>query len=137
MINNRPAYLIDDPDYAAIPPLPIGLDLGTVPNWIKLSMLFLRGVQPITEPMAEAAGFILEDRPSKGELELYRRQGTRFQTISVVTSIAAFRKVDETVLGVPYAISLVPTSKRGVPSKVGVEHVEQIDLNSKSPSRKG
>ena len=79
MIDNRPAYLLEDPNYAVIPALPIGLELGTVPDWVKLSMLHLGGVQPITGEMMEAAGFVLEDRPSDGEIELYRRKGTRFQ----------------------------------------------------------
>lgn len=131
MIDNRPAYLVDDPNYAVIPALPIGLDLGTVPDWIKLSMLHLGGVQPLTGEMAEAAGFVMEDRPSEGELDLYRRKGTRFQSISVVTSIAAFREVDGDMLGVPYAISLVPANKRGtVLSNVDAEYVRQIDLNA-------
>jgi hypothetical protein len=130
VINNRPTYLIDDPNYAVIPSLPLGLDLGTVPDWIKRSMLHLGGVQPLTGEMAKDAGFILENRPSKGELELYRRNGTRFQSISVVTSIAAFREVDGVKLGVPYAISLIPASKRGtVLSNVGAEYVKRIDLN--------
>src|SRR6478752_5139997 len=118
VINNRPRYLVDDPNYRIIPPLPIGLDLGTVPEWIKLSMLFLSGVQPLTGEMAEAARFIMEDRPSEGELELYRRKETRFQMISVVTSIAAFREVDGATLGVPYARSLMPANKRGTVSNV-------------------
>lgn len=130
MINDRPSYLTDDPSYAAIPPLPIGLDLRTVPNWVKLSMLFLGGVQPITQEMIEAAGFIVEDRPSPGEIDLFRQRETRFQIISVVTSVAAFREVDGVHLGVPYAISLVPASKRGaVSSNIGAEYVRQIDLN--------
>lgn len=131
MIDNRPAYLLADPGYAVIPALPIGLELGTVPDWVKLSMLHLGGVQPITGEMMEAAGFVLEDRPSDGEIELYRRKGTRFQMVSVVTSIAAFRKIDGVMMGVPYAISLVPANKRGtVLSNVDVEYVRQIDLNA-------
>ncbi|POR49337.1 hypothetical protein [Bosea psychrotolerans] len=129
MIDNRPRYLTDDPAYPAIPPLPIGLNLGTVPDGIKFSMLHLGGVQPLTGAMAEAAGFQLEDRPSAGELALYRQNQTRFQMISVVTSIAAFRKEGGVNVGVPYAISLVPASKRDVVSNVGVEYVEKIDLN--------
>lgn len=129
LIENRPAYLTDDPNYAVIPALPIGLDLGTVPDWIKLSMLHLGGVQPLTQEMAEAAEFMLADRPSPGELELYRRKGTRFQTISVVTSIATFREVDGIQVGVPYAISILPANKRGVVSETGAEFVERIDLN--------
>lgn len=131
MIDNRPIYLLEDPDYTVIPALPIGLELATVPDWIKLSMLHLGGVQPITSDMMEAAGRILEDRPSNGELELFRRNGTRFQIVSVVTSIAAFREVDGVMKGVPYAISLVPANKRGtVLANVDVEYVRQIDLNA-------
>jgi hypothetical protein len=131
VIKNRPAYLIDDPNYAVIPALPIGLDLGTVPDWVKLSMLHLGGVQPLTGEMSEAAGFILSDDPSEGELELYRRKGVRFQIVSVVTSVAGFHEVGGVMQGVPYAISLVPANKRGaVLSNVDVEYVRQISLNA-------
>ncbi len=130
MIENRPTYLTEDPGYAVIPSLPIGLDLDAVPNWVKVSMLFLGGVQPITVDMVQAADFVVEDQPSQGELDLYRRKGTRFQIVSVVTSIAAFRRVDGDMLGVPYAISLVPGNKRGTTlSNVDVDYVRTIDLN--------
>lgn len=92
-------------------------------------MLHLGGVQPLTGEMASAAGFILEDRPSIGELELYRRKGTRFQTVSVVTSIAGFREVDGLACGIPYAISIMPSSKRNDVSEVGVEFVERVRLD--------
>jgi hypothetical protein len=94
-------------------------------------MLFLGGVQPITGEMAAAAGAIVEDRPSEGELELYLRKGTRFQTLMVVVSVAGFRMIDGVAQGVPYAISLIPANKRATTvSEVAVEYVRQIDLNS-------
>lgn len=93
-------------------------------------MLHLGGVQPLTGAMAAAAGFQLEDRPSPGELALYRQNQTRFQMVSVVTSIAAFRKNEGVDVAVPYAISLVPASKREIVSDVGVDYIEKVDLNA-------
>jgi hypothetical protein len=129
-IYNRPAFLTDDPAYKTIPALPIGLDLRTVPEWVKASLLQLGGVQPITTEMVEAAGGVLSDEPTPGEVALYRRNQTRFQTVSVIVSIAAFREIDGVASGVPYAISLLPASRRGAVSDVGVDYVAEIDLNA-------
>lgn len=129
MITNRPEFLLAQPDYAVIPPLPIGLDLTSVPDWIKMSMVYLGGVQPLTGAMAEAAEFIIEDKPSPGEIELHRRRGTRFQIISVVISTAGFRMLNGVACGVPFAISIIPADKRGRISEVDIEYVRNIDLN--------
>lgn len=130
MFDNRPTFLTDDPSYSRLPSLPLGLDLGTVPDWIKLSLLHLGGVQPVTGAMANAAGGLLADRPSDGEIEMFRAQGAQFQTISVVVSVAHFREVDGVSIGTPYAISLIPASKRGAVSHVNVDFVRQIDLET-------
>lgn len=128
MIRNRPASLLSDPAYAALPALPIALDLAAVPEWIKASILTLGGVQPITGAMARAAGGELHDQPSAGELALFRDSGTRFQLVFVVVSVAKFIDVDGVPHGVPYALSLQPATKRGKVSEVGVDYVEKINL---------
>jgi hypothetical protein len=130
MIKNRPTSLIADPAYATLPGLPFSLDLSGVPDWIKMSILFLGGVQPITGAMATAAGGLLSDTPTAGELALFRERGTSFQLVFVVVSVAKFIDIDGIPHGIPYALSLVPATKRGRVSQVGVDHVEQIDLSA-------
>src|SRR5690349_16251392 len=113
-----------------LPGLPFGLDLTTVPEWIKTSILALGGVQPITGAMANAAKGVLSDKPTPGELALFRERGTRFQLVFVVVSVAKFVDVDGVPHGIPYALSLMPATKRGRVSEVGVDYVEQIDLSA-------
>lgn len=130
MIENRPASLLADPAFTTLPGLPFDLDLSAVPEWIKMSILFLGGVQPITGAMADAAGGMLSDTPTAGELALFRQRGTRFQLVFVVVSIAKFVDIDGVPHGIPYALSLMPATKRGGVSEVGVEFVERIDLSA-------
>lgn len=130
MFDNRPAYLTADPAYSRLPELPLALDLDPVPDLIKLSLLHLGGVQPITGAMVAAAGGVLEDAPSEGEIELFRAAGTRFQTVMVVVNVAAFRIVDGVSVGTPYAVSLVPADKRGIVSEVGIDFVEKVNLEA-------
>jgi hypothetical protein len=130
VIQNRPASLLADPSFTTLPGLPVGLDLSRVPEWIKLSILFLGGVQPITGAMADAARGLLSDEPTLRELALFRERGTRFQIVFVVVSVATFIDCDGVPHGVPYALSLMPASKRGRVSLVGVEFIEQINLTA-------
>jgi hypothetical protein len=135
MFDNRPAYLTADPAYGRLPATPLALDLDPVPDWIKLSLLHLGGIQPVTGTMAAAAGGRLQDAPSEAEIEMFRAAGTRFQILMVVISVAAFRTIDEVSVGTPYAVSLVPADKRGVVSEVDIDYVRQIDLEAYREAR--
>lgn len=132
MIENRPAALLADPAYTNLPGLPFGLDLSGIPEWIKVSILFLGGVQPITGATAKAANGILSDTPTAtaGELALFRERGTRFQLVFVVVSVARFFDIEGLPHGIPYALTLMPATKRGRVSEVGVDYVEKIDLSA-------
>ena len=57
-------------------------------------MLDLGGIQPITKAMAEAAGGTMYDKPSKDEIELFRKRRTKFQLVSVVLSCVAAGEAD-------------------------------------------
>jgi hypothetical protein len=72
--------------------------------------------------MAKAADGTLRDVPSKGEIELFRKAETRFQPIFVVMNIAHLKTEGETHTAFPYALTLIPASKRG-----GID-VKTIDL---------
>lgn len=129
MIRSRPKFLLAQPDYNVLPALPVGLDISSVPVLISLGMLHIGGVQPATGAMAAAAGDFMENTPSVGELEMYERNNTRFQIISVVTSVANFRMEDGVAVGVPYAISIIPATKRDRVSEVNADYVAQIQLD--------
>jgi hypothetical protein len=86
MIENRPASLLADAAYGILPKLPLALDWSSVPELIRVATLDLGGIQPVTKAMAEAAGGTLHDKPSEGEIELFRKRGTNFQVVSLVLS---------------------------------------------------
>lgn len=73
MIENRPASLLADATYGILPKLPLAIDWSSVPELIRVATLDLGGIQPVTKAMAEAAGGTLHDKPSEGEIELFRK----------------------------------------------------------------
>jgi hypothetical protein len=95
MIENRPASLLADPAYSILPKLPISLDWSSIPELIRMATLDLGGIQPVTKAMSEAAGGTLHDKPSDGEVELFRERGTNFQLISIVLSCVPAGMVDD------------------------------------------
>lgn len=127
MIQDRPSTLLAQSGYKGLPTSPFGVDLVAIPERVRASLGNLGGIQPITGAMAAAAGGALRDKPSSGEIELHRTLGTRFQSIYVVLSVAAFRDKDGTLIGAPYAVSLIPASKRGTVQTVSIDFVERID----------
>ncbi|CAH2407297.1 hypothetical protein [Mesorhizobium ventifaucium] len=78
--------------------------------------------------MAKAAGGVMHDSPSRGEIELFRQQGTQFQMISVVVSIAALKIVDGVPHATPYAISLIPASKRDRVDERPIDLIAKLDV---------
>ncbi len=128
MIQDRPRHLLDNPEYSTLPPLPYAVDWSAVPDLVRASIFDLSGVQPVTGTRAEAAGGVLRDEISENEIALFREQGTQFQLISVVVSLLPAASNDECFLGKPFALSLIPASKKGEIDQRPVEFVEKIDL---------
>jgi len=93
-----------------------------------MSTADLGGIQPITKAMIEAAGGTISDVPSEGEVEHFRQKGTRFQMISVVASLITVGERDGHPLMTPYALSLVPATKREQIEEVGIETVSRLDI---------
>lgn len=112
MIDNRPASLLADEAYGILPKLPFALDWSSVPELIRVATLDLGGIQPVTKAMAEAAGGTLRDKPSDGEIEIFRKRGTNFQLISLVLSCVAGDEVEGVLQVRPFAMTLIPASKR-------------------------
>lgn len=128
MIKNRPAALLANASYRRLPKWPYSVDWTSIPELIRISMLDLGGIQPITKGMGDVAGGILRDKPSDGEVELFRKRGTTFQLISVVLSCIASREIGDTHEVRPFSVTLIPASKRGVVQHCSIDLVAALDL---------
>jgi very-short-patch-repair endonuclease len=138
MILNRPPLLSKIPHYSALPTADIAVDFSALPPLLKLDLDTLSGVQPITRATAEAAGGTLRDNVSHGEATLHRRRAARFQLVLLVLNVFALKEQpDGTLVGRPYAISLLPASKRGAAQEVGLEWVEKFSLEPSPFTGKG
>ncbi|MEZ2145372.1 hypothetical protein AAE026_24240 [Bradyrhizobium sp. DN5] len=130
MIENRPASLLADPAYSILPKLPMKVDWTSVPELIRVATLDLGGVQPVTKAMSEAAGGTLQDKPSEGEVELFRKRGTTFQLISIVLSCVPAGRVDDVLQVRPFAMTLIPASKRDKVQETTIDLVAKLDLDA-------
>lgn len=131
MIKDRPDTLLADPCYREGLGPPYALDWRAVPELVRASMLDLGGIQPVTRAMAEAAGGALLDTPSEGEIALFRERGTQFQMISVIASTLAIARESDFSTVTPFALSLLPASKRGAVSIVGIDYIAAIEGGEK------
>jgi Protein of unknown function (DUF559) len=129
MIKNRPASLLADPAYGALPNFPLAVDWSSVPELIRFASLELGGIQPVTKAMADAAGGELHDKPSEGEVELFRTRGTGFQLISLVLSCVPAGVVDGVLNVRPFAMTLIPASKRGQVVQQTIDLVAKLEVN--------
>jgi hypothetical protein len=129
MIVNRPASLLADAAYGTLPKLPFALDWSSIPEMIRVATLDLGGIQPVTKAMAEAAGGAFHDRPSDGEIELFKKRGTTFQMISLVLSCVPAGKVDGVLQVRPFAMTLIPASKRGEVEQTTIDLVAKLDVS--------
>lgn len=128
MIANRPASLLADPAYGILPKLPFALDWSSVPELIRVATLDLGGIQPVTKAMAEAAGGTLHDKPSDGEVELFRKRGTTFQLVSIVLSCLPAGEVDGVLQVRPFAMTLIPASKRDKVQESTIDLIAKLDV---------
>lgn len=100
-------------------------------------LIELDGVQPVTLSMSRAAGGTLYDRPSDGEMDMHRRLGTSFQLISIVVSACVSAVGEAGVVGQPYAVMLMPASKRGEVHKCGIDLVVSLTHGNAESIRAG
>lgn len=129
MIENRPASLLADATYGILPKLPFALDWSAIPELIRVATLDLGGIQPITKAMTEAAGGTLHDKASEGEVELFRKRGTNFQMISIVLNCVAAGEVEGVLQVRPFAMSLIPASKREEVTTQTIDLVAKLDVS--------
>lgn len=130
MIDNRPASLLADSAYGTLPKLPLAVDWSSIPEMIRVATLDLGGVQPVTKAMVEAAGGTLHDKPSEGEIELFKKRGTNFQMISLVLNCVPAGEVDGVLQVRPFAMTLMPASKRGEVDQTTIDLVAKLDVDS-------
>jgi hypothetical protein len=130
VIETRPASLLADPAYGILPKLPLALDWSSVPELIRVATLDLGGIQPVTKAMAEAAGGTLRHKPSYGEVELFRKRGTTFQLVSLVLSCVLAGEVDGVLQVRPFAMTLIPASKRDKVQDATIDLVANLDVNA-------
>ncbi|WP_312809270.1 endonuclease domain-containing protein [Agrobacterium cavarae] len=124
MIEDRPAALKNRVEYFTLPTKPFFLSWNWVPELVKASLVPLGGIQPITGKMAELAGCVIYDDPSEEEVRYFRSIEAKFQPVLLVMSLATISGSEDALVGVPYAISAIPMSKRGVVTTVDIDSVK-------------
>lgn len=128
MIERRPAFLLDDDAYRTLPKAPLAVDWSCVPELVRIAILDLGGVQPPTRTMAEAAGGTLRDKPSEGEIALFRERGTTFQLVSVVLSCVAAGEPNGHLRVRPFAVTLIPGSKRNEVEEQPIDAIASLNV---------
>lgn len=129
LIERRPEFLLDDNAYRTLPKAPLAVDWSHVPELIRIAMLDLGGVQPPTLAMAKAAGDMMRDKPSEGEIALFRERGTMFQLVSVVLSCVAANEADGHLRVRPFAVTLIPGSKRNEVDERPIDAIAPLDVS--------
>jgi hypothetical protein len=130
MIKDRPKHLMEWKEYQQLPNEQFGINFASLPQLVNFSLFEIGGIQPVTGAMGKAAGGILRDNPSKGEIELFRVKGTKFQMVSVVANIAALKIENDQLLGIPYAVTLIPAQKRGSVDERTIDFLANVDLEN-------
>lgn len=127
MIEKRPRSLLADASYCRLPKAPLLLDWTSIPELLRVSMLDLSGVQPLTDAMSKVAGGPLRDVPSEGEIALFRERGATFQLVSVVASCVAASTADGVLRVRPFALTLIPALKRGAVDERPIDAIARSD----------
>lgn len=125
VIRNRPKELERFDGYAAKMSWPVEIDWGLVPQPINLSLVTLDGIQPVTGTAAKATDGIFSAYPSDELIAFYRERSTRFQMIFVLMSGIHFVEDGKSRI-VPYKISVMPASKRGLVSETSTDGIAAI-----------
>jgi hypothetical protein len=112
MINNRPEILESLPFYKHLPRAPFTFNPMTLPPLLNFDIFEMCGILPITLAISNLCPEGLSVQPSKNVFDYYQKIAMKFQMIFVVASFYDLKFVNETIIGRPYAISLIPASKR-------------------------
>jgi hypothetical protein len=126
MIRNRPKAHLSERHYRGLPPAPYAVNFDNIPETVKLSLFPLRHVEPMTAEVAEMIGEIVEDYPTKEELEHYKQENAVFQHVFIVVNSIFDKIVEDVSYLIPYSISLIPASKRGYVEHSNTDFVEAM-----------
>lgn len=141
MITGRPAYLLAQEEYKVLPKAPFSIDFDCIPSLVRQCLGPLGGIQPVTEAIMKATGGVLKDMPCEAEIALFRKAGTQFQSIFVVINLARWHDREGHMAAVPYAITLIPASKRNAVEIKPIDLVAKLDaqkiLHDAEPSYAG
>lgn len=127
MISDRPKYLESNvPYYLGLPKKSIALDDSILPDMLKLDLMHLSGLCPVTGNAPYPSNIISDPVPEE-VISYYESKNSKVQWIQVVMNVFALRETGDHVTGIPYAISLVPASRRGVVDERPVKVVRGIN----------
>lgn len=121
-----PARLDEYRKHLLVPPRPFAAAWEDIPETVRVMLMSLSGIQPATKQMSNAAGGMLNTKPSPAEVKLFREWDTTFQMIKLVMTMAYWEDVGGAIRGVPSSIYAVPAIKRDKVQVVDIDAVERI-----------
>lgn len=127
-IGNRPEALKDIAYYKSLPEKPMGFDFDNLPELLRLNLMALEGIKPLTICVNHLAPEGFSANPNQGEIDFYRKNHTIFQMVHVVANVFDIQDCGDHLLSKPYAINLIPAVKRGAPETVTIDFLEKFDL---------
>jgi hypothetical protein len=125
-ILETPTRFNDYRQNTTVPPRPFDAAWESIPEIVRVSMMPLSGIQPITKKMIEVADGVLKTKPSEKEVEIFRQYGTKFQMITLVMTMAYWQEIDGLILGTPCSIHALPSVKRGKVQYCDIDTVASV-----------
>lgn len=114
MIKDRPQSLASADYYNSLPELPVMIDRTSLPELLKFDLFDLVGLLPLTREIFELyTNGVAPVQPNEAVLRHHDRNGTRFVMVNVIANCYSYRRSDGIVHGLPYAVTILPSSKRG------------------------
>lgn len=126
MIVDRPNRVHEFGDRILVPPKPFTVSWEWIPENVRVSLIPIDGIQPVTRAMIDAANGAISTAPTSGEIEHFSEAGTQFQLVQLVLSLAWWESERDGITAVPFAISALPASKRGEVTHCGIELVSAL-----------
>ncbi len=127
-IGKRPKALEDITHYKFFPEKPLSIDFEALPDLLRLNLMALEGIKPITTCVNHLAPEGFSCNPNQQEIDFYREHNAIFQIVHVVANVYDIQDCGDRLLAKPYAINLIPAVKRGKPETVTIDFLEKFDL---------
>jgi hypothetical protein len=130
-IGKRPEALEDITHYKFFPEKPLSIDFEALPDLLRLNLMALEGIKPITTCVNHLAPEGFSCNPNQQEIAFYREHNAIFQIVHVVANVYDIQDCGDHLLAKPYAVHLIPAVKRGKPETVTIDFLEKFDLGSR------